>query len=168
MIEYTLTTNFVEVKVLPIYIEEQSIPYENCYVWMYNVKIKNKSQSTIQLLSRHWQIIDHKGKIDEIAGVGVIGEQPVIKSGEVFKYISGTYLNVPSGIMQAYGQEEQHKRTEKRNSLSSGIRSMWQSNLEVQKRLKALEAKSSSRWHYLRRADNSSRRLRKKKRSMEN
>ena len=100
MIEYILTTNFVEVTVLPIYIEEQSIPYENCYVWMYNVKIKNKSQSTIQLLSRHWQIIDYKGKINEIAGVGVIGEQPVIKSGEVFKYTSGTYLNAPSGIMQ--------------------------------------------------------------------
>ncbi|WP_353270632.1 Co2+/Mg2+ efflux protein ApaG [Wolbachia endosymbiont (group A) of Hedychridium roseum] len=100
MIEYTLTTNFVEVIVLPIYIEEQSIPYENCYIWMYNVKIKNKSQSTIQLLSRHWQIIDYKGKINEIAGVGVIGEQPVIKSGEVFKYTSGTYLNAPSGIMQ--------------------------------------------------------------------
>ncbi len=100
MIDYTLTTNFVEVTVLPIYIEEQSIPYENCYVWMYNVKIKNKSQSTIQLLSRHWQIIDYKGKINEIAGVGVIGEQPVIKSGEVFKYTSGTYLNAPSGIMQ--------------------------------------------------------------------
>ncbi|WP_374698646.1 Co2+/Mg2+ efflux protein ApaG [Wolbachia endosymbiont (group B) of Limnophora tigrina] len=100
MIEYTLTTNFVEVTVLPIYIEEQSIPYENCYVWMYNVKIKNKSQSTIQLLSRHWQIIDYKGKINEIAGVGVIGEQPVIKPGEVFKYTSGTYLNAPSGIMQ--------------------------------------------------------------------
>ncbi|MBV2145653.1 MAG: Co2+/Mg2+ efflux protein ApaG [Wolbachia endosymbiont of Pissodes strobi] len=100
MIEYTLTTNFVEVTVLPIYIEEQSIPYENCYIWMYNVKIKNKSQSTIQLLSRHWQIIDYKGKINEIAGVGVIGEQSVIKSGEVFKYTSGTYLNAPSGIMQ--------------------------------------------------------------------
>ncbi|WP_174525421.1 Co2+/Mg2+ efflux protein ApaG [Wolbachia endosymbiont of Nomada leucophthalma] len=100
MLEYTLTTNFVEVTVLPIYIEEQSIPYENCYVWMYNVKIKNKSQSTIQLLSRHWQIIDYKGKINEIAGVGVTGEQPVIKSGEVFKYTSGTYLNAPSGIMQ--------------------------------------------------------------------
>ncbi|QMV46054.1 Co2+/Mg2+ efflux protein ApaG [Wolbachia pipientis] len=100
MIEYTLTTNFVEVTVLPVYIEEQSIPYENCYVWMYNVKIKNKSQSTIQLLSRHWQIIDYKGKINEIAGVGVIGEQPVIKSGEVFKYTSGTYLNAPSGVMQ--------------------------------------------------------------------
>ena len=99
-LEYTLTTNFVEVTVLPIYIEEQSIPYENCYVWMYNVKIKNKSQSTIQLLSRHWQIIDYKGKVNEIAGVGVIGEQPVIKSGEVFKYTSGTYLNAPSGIMQ--------------------------------------------------------------------
>lgn len=99
-LEYTLTTNLVEVTVLPIYIEEQSIPYENCYVWMYNVKIKNKSSSTIQLLSRHWQIIDHKGKVNEIAGVGVIGEQPVIKPGEVFKYTSGTYLNAPSGIMQ--------------------------------------------------------------------
>ncbi|WP_088414458.1 Co2+/Mg2+ efflux protein ApaG [Wolbachia endosymbiont of Wuchereria bancrofti] len=99
-LEYTLTTNSVEVTVLPVYIEEQSIPYENCYVWMYNVKIKNKSLSTIQLLSRHWQIIDYKGKINEIVGAGVIGEQPVIKPGEVFKYTSGTYLNAPSGIMQ--------------------------------------------------------------------
>ncbi|MGL9717959.1 MAG: Co2+/Mg2+ efflux protein ApaG [Wolbachia sp.] len=99
-LEYTLTTNSVEVTVLPVYIEEQSIPYEDCYVWVYNVKIKNKSPSTIQLLSRHWQIIDYKGKVNEVAGVGVIGEQPVIKSGEVFKYTSGTYLNAPSGIMQ--------------------------------------------------------------------
>ncbi|QKX03102.1 Co2+/Mg2+ efflux protein ApaG [Wolbachia endosymbiont of Litomosoides sigmodontis] len=99
-LEYTLTTNSVEVTVFPVYIEEQSIPYENCYVWMYNVKIKNKSLSTIQLLSRHWQIIDHKGKVNEIVGAGVIGEQPVIKPGEVFKYTSGTYLNAPSGIMQ--------------------------------------------------------------------
>ncbi|WCR58019.1 Co2+/Mg2+ efflux protein ApaG [Wolbachia endosymbiont of Ctenocephalides felis wCfeJ] len=99
-LEYALTTNSVEVTVLPIYIEEQSIPYENCYVWIYNVKIKNKGSSTIQLLSRHWQIIDYKGEVNEIAGVGVIGEQPVIKPGEVFKYTSGTYLNSPSGIMR--------------------------------------------------------------------
>ncbi|MCV3769175.1 Co2+/Mg2+ efflux protein ApaG [Wolbachia endosymbiont of Dipetalonema caudispina] len=99
-LEYTLTTNSVEVTVLPVYIEEQSIPYENCYVWVYNVKIKNKGSSSIQLLSRHWQIIDYKGKVNEIAGVGVIGEQPVIKPGEIFKYTSGTYLNAPSGIMQ--------------------------------------------------------------------
>ncbi|MFP3036470.1 MAG: Co2+/Mg2+ efflux protein ApaG [Wolbachia sp.] len=99
-LEYTLTTNSVEVTVLPVYIEEQSIPYENCYVWIYNVKIKNKSPSTIQLLSRYWQIIDYKGKVNEIAGAGVIGEQPVIKPGELFRYTSGTYLNAPSGIMQ--------------------------------------------------------------------
>ncbi|MDR2609053.1 MAG: Co2+/Mg2+ efflux protein ApaG [Rickettsiales bacterium] len=99
-LEYILTTNSVEVTVLPVYIEEQSIPYENCYVWIYNVKIKNKSSSTIQLLSRYWQIIDYKGKVNEIAGAGVIGEQPVIKPGEVFRYTSGTYLNAPSGIMQ--------------------------------------------------------------------
>ncbi|WCR59409.1 MAG: Protein ApaG [Wolbachia endosymbiont of Ctenocephalides felis wCfeF] len=99
-LEYILTTNSVEVTVLPVYIEEQSIPYEDCYVWVYNVKIKNKSSSTIQLLSRHWQIIDYKGKVNEIAGAGVIGEQPVIKPGEVFRYTSGTYLNAPSGIMQ--------------------------------------------------------------------
>ena len=99
-LEYSLTTNSVEVTVLPIYIEEQSIPSENCYVWMYNIQIKNQSQSAIQLLSRHWQIIDHRGKVNEINGTGVIGEQPVIKPGEIFKYTSGAYLNAPSGIMQ--------------------------------------------------------------------
>jgi ApaG protein len=97
--EYTLVTNSVKVTVLPIYIEEQSIPYESCYVWMYSVKIKNQGHSTIQLLNRHWQIIDYKGKINEIDGIGVVGEQPVIKPGEIFKYTSGAYLNVPSGIM---------------------------------------------------------------------
>jgi len=98
--EYTLTTNFVKVTVSPIYVEEHSIPYENCYVWIYNVKIKNQNKSTIQLVSRHWQIMDYTGKINEIDGIGVIGEQPVIHSGEIFKYTSGAYLNTPSGIMQ--------------------------------------------------------------------
>ncbi|WP_168464896.1 Co2+/Mg2+ efflux protein ApaG [Wolbachia endosymbiont of Ctenocephalides felis wCfeT] len=99
-LKYMLTTNSIEVTVLPIYIEEQSIPHEDCYVWIYNVKIKNKSKSTIQLLSRHWQVIDYKGQKNEIDGIGVIGEQPIIRPGEVFKYTSGTYLNAPSGIMQ--------------------------------------------------------------------
>ncbi|MDD9331493.1 MAG: Co2+/Mg2+ efflux protein ApaG [Wolbachia sp.] len=99
-IKYTHTTNLVKVTVLPMYIEEQSIPYENCYVWMYNVRIKNQSQSTIQLLSRYWHIMDDKGKVNEIEGVGVVGEQPVIKSGEIFKYTSGAYLNAPSGVMK--------------------------------------------------------------------
>lgn len=99
-LEYTLTTNFVKVTVLPVYVEEYSIPYENCYVWMYSVKIKNQSQSTIQLVSRHWRIMDYTGKINEINGIGVIGEQPVIKSGEIFKYTSGAHLNTPSGIVQ--------------------------------------------------------------------
>ncbi len=100
VVEYTLTTNFVKVTVVPVYMEEHSIPYENCYVWMYNVKIQNQNQSTIQLLSRYWQIIDYTGKINEISGIGVTGEQPVIKFGETFRYTSGTYLNTPSGVMQ--------------------------------------------------------------------
>jgi ApaG protein len=98
--EYILTSNFVKVTVSPIYVEEHSIPYEDFYIWIYSVKIKNQSQSTIQLLSRHWQIIDYTGKINEVSGIGVVGKQPIINSGETFKYNSSAYLNVPSGIMQ--------------------------------------------------------------------
>lgn len=99
MPEYTLTTNDVKIIVSPVYVEEHSIPYQNCYVWLYSVKIINQSQSTIQLVSRYWQIIDYTGKVNEINGFGVIGEQPTIQAGDIFRYTSGTYLSRPSGVM---------------------------------------------------------------------
>ncbi|KJV69498.1 Co2+/Mg2+ efflux protein ApaG [Candidatus Neoehrlichia procyonis] len=97
--QYYSVTKSIEVEVIPSYLEEQSVPHENCYIWLYSIKIKNKSESTVQLLRRNWKIIDSRGVINEITGSGVVGKQPILKPGEFFEYTSGAYLNTPSGIM---------------------------------------------------------------------
>lgn len=98
---YSCTTNEIKVTVQPpLYVDERSMPHKDRYAWFYSIKIKNNGCLTVQLLKRYWQVIDHTGKVNEINEVGVMGEQPIIKPGEVFEYISGTYLSAPSGIMQ--------------------------------------------------------------------
>lgn len=94
------TTHGISVTVKPLYLEEQSNPADRYFVWAYNVQIENKSDTTIQLKSRYWQIIDSMGFIQEVEGEGVVGEQPILKPGEVFEYSSGTPLTTPGGIMQ--------------------------------------------------------------------
>lgn len=99
--QYSCTTNEIKVTVQPpLYIDERSIPHKDRYAWFYSIKIKNNGCLTVQLLKRYWRIIDYTGKTSEINEVGVVGEQPIIKPGEVFEYISGTYLSAPSGVMQ--------------------------------------------------------------------
>ncbi|WP_084756074.1 Co2+/Mg2+ efflux protein ApaG, partial [Candidatus Paracaedibacter symbiosus] len=104
---YTQTTNFVKVTVFPIYLENQSSPEENHYLWAYHVHIENLGTETIQLRSRHWTITDAYGRRQEIRGGGVVGEHPTIKPGAAFEYTSGTPLSTPSGIMM--GQYEMEK-----------------------------------------------------------
>ncbi len=96
---YTQKTKNISVTVTPIYLEDQSEPDEDHYVWAYHVKIENDSLETVQLRSRHWRITDAKGLMQEVRGSGVVGEQPVLEPGESFEYTSGTPLNAPSGIM---------------------------------------------------------------------
>ena len=98
-LQYYSMTKLIEVKVIPSYLEEQSAPHENCYIWLYNIRVKNKSNSTVQLLRRSWKIIDSTGIINEVTGLGVIGKQPILKPGEFFEYTSGAYLSTPSGMM---------------------------------------------------------------------
>ncbi len=104
---YTQTTEFVKITVFPIYLDGQSSPEENHYLWAYHVRIENLSTETIQLKKRHWIITDAYGRRQEIKGAGVIGENPTILPGEVFEYTSGTPLSTPSGIM--VGQYEMEK-----------------------------------------------------------
>lgn len=104
---YTKTTNFVKVTVFPIYLDSQSEPEENHYLWAYHIKIENLGTETIQLRTRHWTITDAFGRRQEIKGGGVVGEQPMIKAGESFEYTSGTPLSTPSGIMM--GEYEMEK-----------------------------------------------------------
>ncbi len=96
---YKKITNGIAVTVLPFYLEEQSAPYESHYVWAYTVLIENKNPYPIKLLDRYWKITDAYGRIHEVRGQGVVGEQPILKHNEAFEYTSGTSLKTPSGIM---------------------------------------------------------------------
>ena len=103
---YTATTRDINVSVRPIFLEDQSSPPDNHYVWAYHVRIENRGRATVQLRNRHWVITDAIGRIQEVRGAGVVGEQPVLKPGESFEYTSGTPLPTPSGIMQGSYQME--------------------------------------------------------------
>ena len=96
---YTATTRQIRVSVTPTYMDDQSAPSDNHFVWAYQVSIKNMGQETVQLLSRHWKITDARGELHEVRGPGVIGEQPTLEPGDSFEYTSGTPLHTPSGIM---------------------------------------------------------------------
>jgi len=96
---YEKVTRDISVSVRPFYLEEQSAPDDDRFVWAYRVNIENKSSETVQLLNRYWRITDKLGRLQEVRGPGVVGEQPVLKPGESFEYTSGCPLATPSGIM---------------------------------------------------------------------
>lgn len=96
---YHQTTRDIRVTVEPSFVAEQSAPDENRYVWSYHVRITNGGRETVQLRDRYWQITDARGRVQEVRGPGVVGEQPVLHPGESFSYTSGAPLSTPSGIM---------------------------------------------------------------------
>ena len=103
---YSETTREIQVTVKPIYLEDQSAPTENHYVWAYQVRIENIGAETVRLLTRYWKITDSLGRVQEVRGAGVVGEQPLLGPGQSFEYTSGTPLPTPSGIMVgSYGME---------------------------------------------------------------
>ena len=90
----------IEVQVETDYIQEQSIPEKNRYVFAYTITITNIGSIPAKLLRRHWIITDANNKIQEVHGDGVIGEQPHLKPGQSFRYTSGTMLETPVGCME--------------------------------------------------------------------
>lgn len=96
---YRSETRNIRITVEPAYLAEQSSPDENYYFWSYTVNIRNESDETVQLRTRYWRITDATGRVQEVRGVGVVGEQPVLKPGESFEYTSGAPLPTPSGFM---------------------------------------------------------------------
>jgi len=96
---YSQTTRDIRITVEPYYLDDQSSPSDDHYVWAYHVKIENVGERTVQLINRHWRITDANGRMQEVRGSGVVGEQPVLDPGEAFEYTSGTPLATPSGIM---------------------------------------------------------------------
>src|SRR5258708_28676667 len=96
---YSETTRSIKVTVKPFYLEDQSSPTDNHYVWAYHVRIENHGGETVQLRRRHWRITDGLGPVQEVRGPGVVGEQPVLAPGESYRYTSGTPLHTASGII---------------------------------------------------------------------
>lgn len=96
---YSKTTHGIAITVQPIYLDEQSSPDENYFVWAYNVRIENRGGDTVRLESRYWRITDARGRVQEVRGPGVVGEHPVLEPGDSFEYTSGTPLPTPSGFM---------------------------------------------------------------------
>lgn len=106
---YSQTTRNITIHVEPTYLDDQSAPEDSHYVWKYHVRIENNGEETVQLRNRYWRITDSFGRIHEVRGAGVVGEQPVLKPGHVFEYTSGTPLKTPSGIMVgSYEMENTH------------------------------------------------------------
>ncbi|MGB4100895.1 MAG: Co2+/Mg2+ efflux protein ApaG [Alphaproteobacteria bacterium] len=96
---YEATTHDIRISVRPTFLQDQSAPADNHFVWAYHVRIENLGGATVQLISRYWRITDAKGEAHEVRGLGVVGEQPVLEPGDYFEYTSGTPLSTPSGIM---------------------------------------------------------------------
>ena len=96
---YTATTRNITVKVQPQFLEEQSDPVSDQYVWLYTINIENGGTEAVQLLNRHWTITNAVGHVEEVQGPGVIGEQPVLQPCDSFQYTSGCPLRTPSGMM---------------------------------------------------------------------
>ncbi len=94
--------NNIVVDAMPFFIAEQSAPEKGRYVFAYTITITNEGALPAKLLQRYWLITDANGKIQEVRGEGVIGEQPYLKPGESFRYTSGAILETPVGIMQGY------------------------------------------------------------------
>lgn len=96
---YQNETRAIQITVKPFYLEEQSEPDDSQYVFAYHIRIENNGQDVVQLLNRYWQITDGLGRIQEVRGPGVVGEQPVLRPGEAFEYTSGCPLGTSTGIM---------------------------------------------------------------------
>jgi len=101
---YRATTRHIEVTVTPRFVSERSSSANGYYFWSYTIAIVNRGRETVQLKTRHWRITDALGRLQEVKGPGVVGEEPVLKPGESFEYTSGVPLPTPSGFMTgSYG-----------------------------------------------------------------
>ncbi|MGB8819229.1 MAG: Co2+/Mg2+ efflux protein ApaG [Rhizobiaceae bacterium] len=97
---YQAVTHDIEVTAEPWYRADQSDADSGRHVWSYRITIVNHSPLTVQLVSRYWRIVDETGRIEEVKGPGVVGEQPILNPGDSFQYTSGCPLRTASGTME--------------------------------------------------------------------
>jgi len=98
--QYEQRTEDVIVRVAPEFLAEQSNPRDSRFIWAYTVEIDNQSGRDLTVTERFWQIADSRGQVQEVRAAGVVGETPMVKSGETFRYTSGAPLTAPSGMMR--------------------------------------------------------------------
>ena len=96
---YQAVTRNIAVSVTPQFLPDRSSPENGYYFWAYTIEIRNQGPETVQLKTRHWRITDANGKLQEVRGPGVVGEEPVLEPGESFEYTSGVPLPTSSGFM---------------------------------------------------------------------
>lgn len=96
---YERITRGIKIIVRPQYLEGQSKPDEGHFVWAYTITIENHGRETVTLRTRYWKITDAHGRVQEVRGAGVVGEQPTLKPGDSYQYTSGCPLPTASGFM---------------------------------------------------------------------
>jgi ApaG protein len=97
---YNATTGDITVRVAVSYLAEQSAPDQGRWFWSYHVRIENHGSGPVQLLERHWRILDGRGNLHEVRGQGVVGDMPVIVPGSSYDYVSGCPLDTAEGSME--------------------------------------------------------------------
>jgi ApaG protein len=95
-----MSSYLVQIDVSPQHVADQSNPMQEVFAFAYTVTVTNAGTVPVQLISRHWVIQDERGHRDEVKGLGVVGQQPLLRAGESFQYTSGCRLRAPSGTMQ--------------------------------------------------------------------
>ena len=103
---YMAVTRDIQVTVIPEFMPDRSEPKQGRFFWAYTIEIANLGRLRVQLLSRYWRITDALGRVEEVQGLGVVGEPPVLNPGETFRYTSGCPLTTPSGIMMGHYRME--------------------------------------------------------------
>jgi len=98
--DMTSVRHQISIDVETAYLDDQSEPREQRYVFAYTITIRNEGEVPAKLLTRHWIITDANGRVQEVRGDGVVGEQPYLKPGQGFRYSSGAVLETPVGTMQ--------------------------------------------------------------------
>jgi ApaG protein len=106
---YDCITRSIRVSVESRFLDGQSRPEEDYFVWSYTIVIENTGAETVTLRTRYWKITDARGRVQEVRGAGVVGEQPTLGPGERFEYTSGAPLATSSGFMVGAYQMETSK-----------------------------------------------------------
>jgi len=94
-----MNAHAIDIAVATRFLDDQSVPEDQRYVFAYTIRIHNSGEVPARLISRHWVITDANGKVQEVRGEGVVGEQPWLRPGEEFEYTSGAVLETALGTM---------------------------------------------------------------------